>query len=914
MMYEGKHIHYSPVDNKPLCSYSTKLCKQRRLNGYAFCIRHILEDKSAPFKQCAHVAKYNNQKCTNPIPTNEDREYCNSHMQVAGMAPKKERKAKKDKESSAVCSPDGKIKFADRLKALLNKTGNEVSMIFDEHVSVDDPYAFSDAMDKSPLVNSPKTNDTNTKTTCLVQQAATESNINNRLNKSQAAKSSKTMNRLQAKIAHNKVLDKLKKNQDCVYVNNNSKSDVAIHSNGVLDHFVLSDLVESSKGKKHLAVNVPIKKMWCKLKRGDNKKEIAEPLQRVRDSWQERRLSKADLHPLGLEMSDSESEDSEMESIQRHWFYTWDKGDTLQVNSEFLPNSRPARLSVRRCEMRRQLNQIYNAQTASVAHRDFQNKFVGALLRSTKRFPNRTAQLVENIHAKTLQAINKSQNIVGVVKRFCHYKNDKTICDSIALPHTRHCIKHIMYNVDQLLFEHCTAKFADNTQCCIPVFDICHELPLCTEHARKRDNYNKMSAEPKPKKPRKKTKPSALTRPPKRGKKKKRQNGIRPNKQSTHVAALNSVAASTDVASSISLGLDSSPGPTELNAEDISKGFEDNLDDDLEDHLSPGSIEKSLELPLDTAELANQASRLLEEHDFTEVLNKIPDDAFNDLFTESKNGDFLPTKEETEELERALAAVDKDVKSLEKLSADSNDDMSDLANSMQQIHDSLLQSDVDLAPSIDNLNVMTSSFSTNDLNSLSQVLSTITTDSMVPNPMPMDTILQSQLPGVQLLPELVQGQLQLQVPVNAAQATNFVLSPQLLGATFTAADAVPAQFPQTIATHTIPLTTPDGISISLQSQFQGIRAGQWILSPADHTFTPMVYQNGFPISSQPLAGQVSALGNIKFPFAATALDVVKQNEGELSVADTATTFVTVNGSAANSFPVVSTDSPKESVS
>lgn len=43
----------------------------------------------------------------------------------------------------------------------------------------------------------------------------------------------------------------------------------------------------------------------------------------------------------------------------------------------------------------------------------------------------------------------------------------------------------IMYNVDQQLFDYCTAKFADNTQCCTPVFDIRHELPLCMEHAMK---------------------------------------------------------------------------------------------------------------------------------------------------------------------------------------------------------------------------------------------------------------------------------------------------------------------------------------------------------------------------------------------------------------------------------------------
>lgn len=35
---------------------------------------------------------------------------------------------------------------------------------------------------------------------------------------------------------------------------------------------------------------------------------------------------------------------------------------------------------------------------------------------------------------------------------------------------------------------------------------------------------------------------------------------------------------------------------------------------------------------LDPTELANQASRLLEEHDITSMLNQIPADAFNDIF------------------------------------------------------------------------------------------------------------------------------------------------------------------------------------------------------------------------------------------------------------------------------------------
>eukprot|EP00794_Sanderia_malayensis_P003249 gene3249-3730_t len=91
-MFEGKNIHSSPVDGKLLCSYSEKVCMQRRLNGFAFCIRHILEDRGAPFKQCQFFAKYNKSRCINPVPILEKRNYCNSHMQVLGIIPKKLKK------------------------------------------------------------------------------------------------------------------------------------------------------------------------------------------------------------------------------------------------------------------------------------------------------------------------------------------------------------------------------------------------------------------------------------------------------------------------------------------------------------------------------------------------------------------------------------------------------------------------------------------------------------------------------------------------------------------------------------------------------------------------------------------------------------------------------------------------------
>jgi hypothetical protein len=95
--------------------------------------------------------------------------------------------------------------------------------------------------------------------------------------------------------------------------------------------------------------------------------------------------------------------------------------------------------------------------------------------------------LTASLHNRVRLTRAYRSKLTMLAKRMCSYrKGEVDACSSPALPCTQHCVRHIMYNVDQLLFEHCTAKFSDNTQCCVPVFDICHELPLCVEHARKR--------------------------------------------------------------------------------------------------------------------------------------------------------------------------------------------------------------------------------------------------------------------------------------------------------------------------------------------------------------------------------------------------------------------------------------------
>ncbi|XP_017476159.1 PREDICTED: uncharacterized protein LOC108366317 [Rhagoletis zephyria] len=74
-----------------------------------------------------------------------------------------------------------------------------------------------------------------------------------------------------------------------------------------------------------------------------------------------------------------------------------------------------------------------------------------------------------------------------IAPKKCNYVG----CSKGVLEMATLCEDHIVDNVSQHIFLPCTAKFADNTQCRIPVFDIMHDLPLCQEHARKRDAYNR---------------------------------------------------------------------------------------------------------------------------------------------------------------------------------------------------------------------------------------------------------------------------------------------------------------------------------------------------------------------------------------------------------------------------------------
>ncbi|XP_076764954.1 KAT8 regulatory NSL complex subunit 2-like isoform X1 [Xylocopa sonorina] len=70
------------------CSYSSYECTQTCLEGYSYCAKHILEDPTAPFKQCSFLYNTNGRKCQNPAPKLDRRDisYCTDHARKAQVA------------------------------------------------------------------------------------------------------------------------------------------------------------------------------------------------------------------------------------------------------------------------------------------------------------------------------------------------------------------------------------------------------------------------------------------------------------------------------------------------------------------------------------------------------------------------------------------------------------------------------------------------------------------------------------------------------------------------------------------------------------------------------------------------------------------------------------------------------------
>ncbi|XP_062907681.1 INO80 complex subunit D-B [Mobula hypostoma] len=695
-MYEGKHIHFSEVDNKPLCSYSPKLCKQRRLNGYAFCIRHVLEDKTAPFKQCEFVAKYNSQRCTNPIPKSEDRRYCNSHLQVLGLVPKKERK-KKNEQLEDVRSrlhPDVTMAVSLAVPSLALKTANgldgptrspqrpRLSLQYLDR-EIDDPFAFPDDDD------------------CALRKGTVKRKLQTKLAQNRQQQQQRLLRepdicRLQSEhfIPHPAPPQSLYPSTPPL----SSPPRPAVLSLGLLckpplpsspslpqaaahGTVAATPASHSPNGKPHRTASPPqqtksppvLQPAAVPSPAATKATDTSRPnifvlkassstpvckqhlacvnrLKRLAKLCAEKQLLHRDLFPhLGLDWSEDSEEEEEEDERVPPCQYAWtlrDKWSNVHPDSEDEARStRSLRVSRLCTYLQHRYTQLCHMERAAARQQRCRHAFRRVLLQAASNEPDYAGQLLQDLRTgPSTQTSMKQPDHRVVEPALCTGAIKGQHCPNMSLPYTRHCFQHILLSRSQQLFSSCTAKFADGQQCSVPVFDITHQTPLCEEHAKKMDNFLRGDSNRKiqqQRKPRKKTKPPALT---KKHKKKRRRGPRRPQKPIPPAVPQGNLTMPSSLGISVTASHIRDSSTPELSADEIP----DDITNEITD--MPNDLE-------------------LNQEELAEVLQRLPDDLQDfDLF-EGKNGELLPTTEEAEELERALEAVTSYTASLECLSS-----------------------------------------------------------------------------------------------------------------------------------------------------------------------------------------------------------------------------------------------------
>ncbi|XP_062313750.1 INO80 complex subunit Da isoform X1 [Osmerus eperlanus] len=684
VMYEGKHIHFSEVDNKPLCSYSPKLCKQRRLNGYAFCIRHVLEDKTAPFKQCEYVAKYNSQRCTNPIPKAEDRRYCNSHLQVLGFIPKKERKKKHEAleemrsrnhlESVAlnITVPSLALKVPNGLDELPPSLPC-ARLLLPSDGELLDPFAFYE-------------DDTDGEEGPPRKGSTVRKKLQSRLVLNQKLQLHHDTDLLQPPPEHFSPAPAPRPHPSSPLQPHLPRQPPGLlqpPQHSAMPSFVLSGQQQGllcnpappqtppflpaglppntapspaqppgpSLGRKSLLAASPLPPGGWDPAPAQRHVVAMRPavfsppaaclarLQHLVQLCSQRHQQHGDLFPhLGLDWSEDSEEDEEAERVPPYQASWRLQGGHLQDGSEEEGGcSRRTRLARLCSYLQEKYKHMCRQERASMRQKRYRHAFRKALLHAASKDPDCAGQLIQELHnasrtSSSVASLGEQDPETGI----CTGSTKGLACHSPALPFTRHCFQHILLNRFQQLFSSCTAKFADGQQCSIPVFDITHQTPLCEEHAKKMDNFLRgdgnrrvQHQQHQQRKPRKKTKPPALT---KKHKKKRRRGPRRPQKPIPPALPQGNLGMPS---SSLAM-----PTQTSIRSPSTPELSTDELPDDITNDMA--DIPHDLEL---------------NQEDFSDVLPRLPDDLQDfDLF-EGKNEELLPTTEEAEELVRALQAM-----------------------------------------------------------------------------------------------------------------------------------------------------------------------------------------------------------------------------------------------------------------
>lgn len=83
-------IHMEIEKKSKVCSNPLYECTLPRLEHYNYCLRHILQDPRAPYKQCAFFFASNGKRCLEPAPKYENKKeygtnYCFEHSRLTQL-------------------------------------------------------------------------------------------------------------------------------------------------------------------------------------------------------------------------------------------------------------------------------------------------------------------------------------------------------------------------------------------------------------------------------------------------------------------------------------------------------------------------------------------------------------------------------------------------------------------------------------------------------------------------------------------------------------------------------------------------------------------------------------------------------------------------------------------------------------